>query len=226
MSRLSLIPPVDRTAARAKGVPLRFPNGGTLPAYLHIHEGALVQILVNLVGNAVKFTDNGPITVSTHYDDNLQILAIDVEDTGRGFDAVTRDSLFHRFSRGNDVSDVPSGAGLGLSICKALVETLDGNIDVTSAPGVGSHFRISLPARQRAAHLLRALQSPGRERPARRRSSSGSRGDGALPQGCGGIRQKIAHRLCYWRKRTRSTSFSGPGCLLWRRDNRPARHYG
>ncbi|RYZ14782.1 MAG: response regulator [Alphaproteobacteria bacterium] len=132
--------------ARAKGVALRFANGEPVPAYLNIQEGALVQILVNLVGNAVKFTDQGSITVSTHYDVRLQTLAIDVEDTGRGFDAVTRDSLFHRFSRGNDAADLPSGAGLGLSICKALVEALDGNISVTSTPGVGSHFHVSLPA--------------------------------------------------------------------------------
>ncbi|RYZ14759.1 MAG: response regulator [Alphaproteobacteria bacterium] len=133
--------------ARSKGVALRFAKEGTVPAYLNIHEAALVQILVNIVGNAVKFTDHGSITVSTHYDDSLQTLAIDVEDTGRGFDAVTRDSLFHRFSRGNDAPDLPSGAGLGLSICKALVEALDGNIDVTSAPGAGSRFRVRLPAR-------------------------------------------------------------------------------
>lgn len=132
--------------AAAKGVKLRHDISEDLPAYLNTHADALTQILVNLVGNAVKFTDHGSITVSIDYDEHFELLSIGVADTGRGFDDVTREALFRRFSRGSDAHQIPSGAGLGLSICKGLVEALHGTIEVDSTRGAGSRFTVTIHA--------------------------------------------------------------------------------
>jgi signal transduction histidine kinase len=132
--------------AHAKGLALAHTPNDALPACLDAHGDALTQILVNLVGNAVKFTERGLITVSTAFDPHFDTLSISVEDTGCGFDEATREALFERFSRGGDEHMLPSGAGLGLSICKALVDTLGGEISASSRLGEGSCFTFSLHA--------------------------------------------------------------------------------
>jgi CheY-like chemotaxis protein len=147
--------------AHTKGLRLAHAPDETLPAYLDAPGDALTQILVNLVGNAVKFTEHGSVTVSTAYDPNFDTLSISVEDTGRGFDEATREALFQRFTRGGDEHLLPSGAGLGLSICKALVDALQGGISATSTPGVGSCFSITLHARPSETSDASAISPAG-----------------------------------------------------------------
>jgi PAS domain S-box-containing protein len=147
--------------AHDKGLKLAHAADETLPAYLDAHGDALTQILVNLVGNAVKFTDHGSVTVSTAFDPHFDTLSISVEDTGCGFDEATREALFQRFTRGGDEHLLPSGAGLGLSICKALVDALQGAISATSTPGAGSCFSITLHARPSEPSGLPATQAAG-----------------------------------------------------------------
>jgi signal transduction histidine kinase/CheY-like chemotaxis protein len=132
--------------ARQKSLRFAHVADDALPACLDVHGDALTQILVNLIGNALKFTDAGSIIIRTRYDERVESLSIDVEDTGRGFAEGAREAMFQRFSCGGDAHDLPSGAGLGLSICKGLVDALGGRITATSTPGEGSCFTVSIHA--------------------------------------------------------------------------------
>ncbi len=118
-----------------------------LPGFLSIDEHRIRQVLLNLVGNAVKFTDDGSIELAASYDTNAARLMISVSDTGVGIaeDAVQR--LFQRFSL-VDASTTRKygGTGLGLAICKGIVEAMGGEIGVESSPGAGSKFWFSVPA--------------------------------------------------------------------------------
>ncbi len=114
--------------------------------------GRLKQILINLVGNAVKFTEKGRIEVSVDVSretgDHV-FLKFAVTDTGIGIDPVLKDQLFDSFSQA-DISTTRKygGAGMGLSIAKKLVEAMDGKIDVTSSPGKGSCFWFCVPLKK------------------------------------------------------------------------------
>ena len=102
------------------------------------------QILTNLVGNAVKFTARGIVTVSLQLDtadDDCVVPRFEVQDTGIGIDLETLDLLFQPFSQAEaGTSRRYGGTGLGLVICKRLAELMGGEIGVSSEPGVGSTF--------------------------------------------------------------------------------------
>ncbi|HEY6736148.1 MAG TPA: ATP-binding protein, partial [Candidatus Saccharimonadia bacterium] len=105
------------------------------------------QVLYNLVGNAVKFTEHGGITLAGRADDALVHLS--VSDTGRGMSATDQQLLFHKFQQAGSsllTRDTPKGTGLGLYISKLIVERLGGTIALEhSAVGKGSSFVFSLP---------------------------------------------------------------------------------
>ena len=106
--------------------------------------GRINQILVNLVSNAIKFTEQGSVTVDIELveeGDNFQVLKFSVIDTGIGISEQNQSKLFERFSQ-VDSSDTRKygGTGLGLAICKQLVELMDGNIYLESELGKGSIF--------------------------------------------------------------------------------------
>lgn len=118
-----------------------------LPPRLLIDPDRVRQILLNLIGNAVKFTETGSVQVHGGYDARSGHLRVDVEDTGPGISAEQRELLFRRFSQiGASPAQLFGGAGLGLAICKGLVEAMNGEIGVDSRPGGGSIFHITLPA--------------------------------------------------------------------------------
>lgn len=109
--------------------------------------GRLDQVLSNLVANALRHTgENGRITLSAAR--QADIIHINVADTGEGIPAEALPYVFNRFWRGDAARShtAGAGAGLGLAIAKQLVEAHQGTIDVTSTPGQGAEFRISLPA--------------------------------------------------------------------------------
>lgn len=111
------------------------------------------QILLNLVGNAVKFTERGEVSLSIDAPMTHGLRAI-VSDTGPGLDAEQQQRLFRRFEQaeGARTASRYGGSGLGLAICQELALAMGGGIELRSAPGQGARFTVSLPL-QRAANM-------------------------------------------------------------------------
>ncbi|MBU0639438.1 MAG: hybrid sensor histidine kinase/response regulator [Planctomycetes bacterium] len=114
-----------------------------LPAALG-DESALRMLLANLVGNAVKYSPRGQVTVSASAEDDTVTLA--VSDTGIGIAPENQEHIFEEFYRVKDKSTRGiAGTGLGLPICRKIAEELDGQVTVASQPGQGSTFSVTLP---------------------------------------------------------------------------------
>ncbi len=135
---------------RSKGIAFDTVLDDNVPDYLFLDETRIRQILLNLVGNAVKFTKQGHIKITAQRVDALEDekhlkLAIIVEDTGIGIDPENKEMIFESF-RQFDNSEVKThgGTGLGLAICKRLTESMNGQISVSSTKGQGSVFKIIL----------------------------------------------------------------------------------
>ena len=115
-----------------------------VPALLTGDPARLRQIMLNLVGNAVKFTDTGRITVNAvlvSQTDNTALIRCSVADTGKGIPKAQQDGLFEKFTQVKDSgSDEHKGTGLGLAISRQLVEMMGGTIGVSSEPGRGTMF--------------------------------------------------------------------------------------
>lgn len=133
--------------AQDKCVALDFDQTGDLPARVQLDPHRLRQILVNLVGNAIKFTETGSVGMTVGYDAANEALAVTVHDTGAGMDEAQCSRLFQRFSQ-VDASSTRKhgGTGLGLAICKGLSEAMGGMIAVTSRVGSGSAFTFTVSA--------------------------------------------------------------------------------
>ena len=131
--------------ARAKGLALGAEGLEALPPLVMIDPERVRQVLVNLVGNAVKFTDAGTIDLDiAHRDGRLRIA---VTDTGRGVAAEDQALLFARFSQIDAaLNRQHGGTGLGLAISKGLVELMGGQIGVDSEEGRGARFWFEIPA--------------------------------------------------------------------------------
>ncbi|WP_289135646.1 ATP-binding protein [uncultured Brevibacillus sp.] len=115
-------------------------------------ENRFTQILFNLVHNAIKYTNEGSITLHAKEENNMA--TISVIDTGIGMDEQTLKRIFQPYEQGDNVTQVMSGGiGLGLSIAKQLVEMHGGIIEVYSEPDHGSHFRFSIPLAQENEHM-------------------------------------------------------------------------
>ncbi len=115
-----------------------------VPTSIYQDENRFTQILLNLVGNAIKFTEQGRVHVSMSCEDN--VLKIAVEDTGIGISQENRKNIFQPFTQADgSITRKYGGTGLGLSICKRLVSTMNGSIDFVSQPEEGSTFFINIP---------------------------------------------------------------------------------
>ena len=111
---------------------------------IEVDRDRLVQVLTNFLNNATKFTERGSIKIGYRYLPHEESVQIYVEDTGRGIPREEQQMIFSRFYKQNEFSQ---GAGLGLSICKVIVEKLRGRIILTSESGKGSCFTVVLPCR-------------------------------------------------------------------------------
>jgi CheY-like chemotaxis protein/nitrogen-specific signal transduction histidine kinase len=141
---------VDTLAVKAheKGLELASHIKAEVPEILIGDPGRLRQILVNLVGNAVKFTETGEIVVSCRVDsrdDSAAVLHLTVSDTGIGIPEEKLDAIFNSFSQADgSTTRRYGGTGLGLSISRHLVEKMDGRIWVESRYGQGSAFHFTI----------------------------------------------------------------------------------
>ena len=130
--------------ARTKGLDFSSAVSGDLPEMLAGDPGRVRQVLTNLIGNAVKFTDSGRIDVEAELvrptEDGF-LVRFTVRDTGIGIPPEQQSRLFESFTQGDGSSTRKyGGTGLGLSISKQLVELMGGELGVVSQPGEGSHF--------------------------------------------------------------------------------------
>ncbi len=137
--------------ARDKDLELKLDLGLEVPAVVLGDEGRLRQILVNLVGNAIKFTDRGEAAVlisaqNPSPEAGLCEVRFEVRDTGVGIPVDQQQRIFESFTQAEGSHSRPhAGTGLGLSICKNLVQLMGGELELESEPGRGSVFRFVLP---------------------------------------------------------------------------------
>ena len=129
-----------------RGLKLSTAIDESVPVFVSGDSLRLRQVILNLVGNAVKFTEQGTIEIRADWSDGAE-LRVEVEDSGIGIDPTHIDHLFEIFTQA-DSSDARrfSGTGLGLSICRRLIQLMGGKIGVRSSVGKGSTFWFTVPA--------------------------------------------------------------------------------
>ncbi len=128
--------------AQAKGLAFHYHEDNALPAVVRADEKRVRQILINLLGNAIKFTREGQVSLRIRYAREMALIAI--EDSGPGLSAEQQARIFEPFTRGDVPGATAPGSGLGLTIAKMLTDLMGGELGVTSTPGVGSVFRVKL----------------------------------------------------------------------------------
>jgi PAS domain S-box-containing protein len=144
-SFLNSIVGLIRVRAEQKNLRLRYHADARLPPVVRIDERRLRQILLNLLANAVRFTDHGEIGLCVSVSEN-QRLQFDVSDTGIGIEPDQFDAIFRPFIQVNGLARRTGGAGLGLAISRELVRAMGSDIHVQSRPGAGSRFWFELDA--------------------------------------------------------------------------------
>ncbi len=146
-----------RPLATARGLAFHYRVSGKLPFHVHGDSKRLRQIVINLVSNAIKFTEQGSVTLAVRH--QRELATISVSDTGAGISIEDQSRIFDPFERGTQHDD-REGIGLGLAIVRLLAELMGGDIHVRSVPGEGSEFivRLYLPA-------VSAVAAPGKAAP-------------------------------------------------------------
>jgi PAS domain S-box-containing protein len=139
--------------AQAKGVVLKVDNDPALPELVWMDPVRVRQVLTNLVGNAIKFTEDGSVTVQTKVlpcaETNAVLMQLSVTDTGIGFDASRAEALFSPFTQADgSITRSFGGTGLGLAITRSLMQLMGGDVTAKSEQGQGACFTITLPLRR------------------------------------------------------------------------------
>ncbi|WP_414708668.1 hybrid sensor histidine kinase/response regulator [Ramlibacter sp.] len=124
--------------AASKGLAFRFDIEGALPEVVRADEKRVRQILINLLGNAIKFTSKGHVVFRVKH--QRELAQIEIEDTGPGMTPEELSQVFEPFSRANSAP----GAGLGLTIARMLADLMGGELTAASTPGAGCVFRVRL----------------------------------------------------------------------------------
>jgi signal transduction histidine kinase/HPt (histidine-containing phosphotransfer) domain-containing protein len=148
-----------RVRANDRGLTFKLDLATPIPSQVRTDPTRLLQILLNLVGNAIKFTREGIVRVVAAYEGRA--LVIDVMDTGIGMSEEQRAALFQPFQQADlSMTRRYGGSGLGLAISQALAEALGGHISVESVLGRGSKFRLTLPVAADGPLVERVDQAP------------------------------------------------------------------
>lgn len=134
--------------AEEKGLAIKLQAAAMADEPVDGPEEIVRNILINLMGNAIKFTESGTISIRTAVgkEDGQDIITFTVSDTGIGIAETAQEKIFKPFQQADDsVMDRFGGTGLGLAICRQLTEQVGGSISVTSEIGHGSDFHVSIP---------------------------------------------------------------------------------
>ncbi|WP_146183829.1 response regulator [Limnohabitans sp. T6-20] len=157
--------------ARVKGVSLLLETADDVPELVWMDPVRMRQVLTNLIGNAIKFTDQGSVTVKTEVlsavDDQTVLLRISIIDTGIGFDPERTEALFSPFTQADgSVTRSFGGTGLGLAITRSLLQLMGGYITAEGHPGKGASFVATLPVKKISPSSVRVLASMPSEKSA------------------------------------------------------------
>ncbi|MEX2357483.1 MAG: ATP-binding protein, partial [Pirellulaceae bacterium] len=140
---------LDSAGARAaaKGIPIHMDLSPELPRIVRLDPVRVCQVLTQLLGNAVKYTELGRITVSVDcHRGSESLLRFRIQDTGIGIAPDRLEAIFEPFCQGDDsMTRRHTGSGLGLSLCRQLSRLLGGKLSVESTPGNGSTFQLVIP---------------------------------------------------------------------------------
>jgi len=154
-------------AVSGKKISLNYEIADNIAEYLKMDESRVQQILVNLIGNAIKFTDEGSVSLNVTASDissKIQEVTFSVKDTGIGISEEALSQLFKPFTQVNTTAlRKYGGTGLGLSICKKLVEMMAGKLWANSREAEGSVFCFSLPLPVASTDRVEEDQSPDNE---------------------------------------------------------------
>jgi signal transduction histidine kinase/DNA-binding NarL/FixJ family response regulator len=150
---LDLIEDMLTMRAEAKGLQFIIERSNDLPQYINTDDQKLRQVLINLIGNAIKFTQKGTVTlrVKSQSKNQIQTILFEIEDTGAGIAPEEMESLFEAFVQTETGKKSQEGTGLGLPISKKFVELMGGRIAVSSQLGKGSIFTFDIQAQASAA---------------------------------------------------------------------------
>ena len=149
-----------------KGLDFALEQSPDLPQYVIVDGGKLRQILINLIGNAIKYTKQGGVTLQVRMtkketDDRVEV-GFEIADTGSGIRPEDRERIFSPFVQLGDRPPTEAGSGLGLAICKQYVGLLGGTIGVVSEPGKGSVFHFEIPVEVVPAEAVPIVPQHGR----------------------------------------------------------------
>lgn len=139
---------VTKAAGEAKGLEMRLEGLDDLPPLIMADAMRLRQALINLLGNAVKFTSAGEVALiaQTSGAGDARRLRVSVRDTGIGVAMEARERVFEKFEQESaDIQSAYGGAGLGLSITRAIIEAMDGRVGLEDQQGEGSNFWLEIP---------------------------------------------------------------------------------
>ena len=136
--------------AQEKGLHFTLEQSPDLPRHVALDEGKLRQVLINLIGNAIKYTKHGGVTLRAmvmkkETSERVQV-GFEVEDSGPGICEEDRERIFLAFVQSGDRPSTEAGTGLGLAICKQYVELMGGMISAAGEPGKGAVFHFEIPA--------------------------------------------------------------------------------
>jgi CheY-like chemotaxis protein len=154
-----------RQRAEAKALTFKMVIYGETVPYVVADEGKLRQVLINLLGNAVKFTKHGHVRLHVHVNQKSAHslwLSATVEDTGPGISAEDQEKLFEPFTQAKGKLNIQEGTGLGLAISRKFVRLMGGDITVISILGKGSRFRLEIPVERGDAGVALKQLSPRR----------------------------------------------------------------